>query len=261
MSFGRYHPSKQNFESDNNHCNQNGNNHVRLKYAPIKIIQNKVGNNQEKRKYPPLNLRFQPADEIPKRQDLTVTIPLSFLQQLIQQAYSNKQLRRINNPSIRIEENRNDAVEELIKQIEIQQKGIYFIDEEQKIQNMLLQNHMNYMLENVEAKEIVDNFFQENINLKPHFWNWLKQLEVKSIQDMYFLCHCDPKGQQQCSDMFKLLFQKLSLEFYSKHAYAQILRSDLTEKLKYLSQIGEIFNKIAKPQEFYYFKSRLYETT
>ncbi|CAD8103087.1 unnamed protein product [Paramecium sonneborni] len=256
MSFERYHSSKQNFESDNNHCNVNGKNHVHLKYAPIKIIHNKVvGNSEEKQKYPQLNLRFQPAEEISPRQDPTVTIPLSFLQQLIQQAYSNKQLRTINNPSIRIEENRNDAVEELIKQIEIQQKGIFLVDEEKKIQNVLLQNHMNYMLENIEAKEIVDNFFQENINLKPHFWIWLKQLEVKAIQDMYILCHFDPKGEQ-CSDMFKLLFQKLSIEFYSKHAYAQVLRSDLSEKLKYLSQIGEIFNKIAKPQEFYYFKSR-----
>ncbi|CAD8095285.1 unnamed protein product [Paramecium primaurelia] len=255
MSFEPYHSSKQNFQSDNNYCYHNGNNHVRLKYAPIKIIHNKVGDSDEKRKYPPLNLRFQPADEITTRQDPTVTIPLSFLQQLIQQAYQNKQLRTINNPSIHIEENRNDAVEELIKQIEIQQKGIYPIDEETKVQNALLQNHMNFMLENDQAKEIVDNFFQDNLNLKPHFQTWLKQLEIKAIQDMYILCHFDPKGQQ-CQDIFKLLFQKLSIEFYSKHAYAQILRSDLSEKLKCLSYIGEIFNKIAKPQEFYYFKSR-----
>lgn len=58
MSFERYHSSKSNFESDNNHYNHNGNNHVRFKYAPIKIIPNNVGDNEGKRKYPSLNLRF-----------------------------------------------------------------------------------------------------------------------------------------------------------------------------------------------------------
>lgn len=63
MSFKSYHPSKQNSESDNNNHHYNGNNHVHIKYAPIKIIDNKVGNSEERRKYPQLNLRFHPIDE------------------------------------------------------------------------------------------------------------------------------------------------------------------------------------------------------
>ncbi|CAD8120078.1 unnamed protein product [Paramecium sonneborni] len=255
MSFGRYYPSKLNTESSDNNHHLNGNHHVHIKYAPIKIIHNDIANNEERRKYPQLNLRFQTIDETITRQDPTVTIPLSFLQQLIQQAYSNKQLRTINNPSFRVEENRNDAVEELIKQIEIQQKGIYPIDEEKKIQNALIQNQMNFISQNEEAIQIIDAYFSENINLKPYFKTWLQQLEVKAIQDMLILCHSDPKGQQY-SDLFKALFQKLSIEFYQKHAYAVVLRGDQQEKLKYLSQIGEILNKITKPQEYYYFKQR-----
>ncbi|CAK63204.1 unnamed protein product (macronuclear) [Paramecium tetraurelia] len=255
MSFERYHPSKLNMESNDNNHHHNGNNHVHLKYAPVKIIHNDIANSEERRKYPQLNLRFQPADETITRQDPTVTIPLSFLQQLIQQAYSNKQLRTLNNPSFRVEENRNDAVEELIKQIEIQQKGFYPIDEEKKIQNVLIQNQMNFIFQHEEAIQIIEIYFSENTNLKPHFKTWLQQFEVKAIQDMLILCHSDPKGQQ-CQDLFKTLFQKLSIEFYQKHAYAQVLRSDQQEKLKYLSQIGEILNKITKPQEYYYFKQR-----
>ncbi|CAD8208479.1 unnamed protein product [Paramecium octaurelia] len=253
MSFERYHPSKLNMESSNNNHHHNGNSHVHVKYAPIKIIHNDIVNNEERRKYPQLNLRFQLSDESITRQDPTVTIPLSFLQQLIQQAYSNKQLRAINNPSFRVEENRNDAVEELIKQIQIQQKGFYPIDEEKKIQNALIQNQMNFIFSNEEAIQIIDTYFADNTNLKPLFNTWLSQLELKAIQEMLILCHSDPKGQQY-SDLFKALFQKLSIEFYQKHAYAYVLRSDQQEKYKYLSQIGEILNKITKPQEYYYFK-------
>lgn len=60
MSFKSYHPSKQNSESDNNNHHYNGNNHVPIKYAPVKIIDNKMG--EERRKYPQLNLRFHPID-------------------------------------------------------------------------------------------------------------------------------------------------------------------------------------------------------
>ncbi|CAK66989.1 unnamed protein product (macronuclear) [Paramecium tetraurelia] len=255
MSFERYHPSKLNMESSDNNHHHNGNGHVHVKYAPIKIIHNDIVSNEERRKYPQLNLRFQLSEESITRQDPTVTIPLSFLQQLIQQAYSNKQLRAINNPSFRVEENRNDAVEELIKQIQIQQKGFYPIDEEKKIQNALIQNQMNFIYSNEEAIQIIDNYFADNTNLKPLFNTWLSQLELKAIQEMLILCHSDPKGQQY-QDLFKALFQKLSIEFYQKHAFAYVLRSGQQEKLKYLSQIGEILNKITKPQEYYYFKQR-----
>lgn len=64
---------------------------------------------------------------------------------------------------------------------------------------------MNFLLNNEEAIQIVNTFFIENDNLKQHYWTWLRQLDVKAIQDMLMLCHFDPKGLQY-TDTFKNLF-------------------------------------------------------
>lgn len=108
---------------------------------------------------------------------------------------------------------------------------------------------MQFLQKNSHSRQAVEEYFIENPNLKPHFHKWLEQTEVRAIEDMLLMCSADPKPQQY-QDLFKQLFQKISVEYYTKHAYAQIMREhDLNdkEKLKYLSVAAEILGKIAKP--------------
>ncbi|KAM3131464.1 hypothetical protein pb186bvf_016394 [Paramecium bursaria] len=228
-----------------------------VKTVPVRIIQNQ---GSQPYKLPKLNLRFQPEEQqvieaariIP-----TVTVPLSFLQQLIYLAQQNKQLRSINNT---IEERSDACAEELIKDITQQKEVQNFqqpIEQESvQIQNKLLKLQIDFIKNSDISREFVQTYFMDNIALLPHYQRWIQQIEVNNITDMLVLCNAEQKNPQYI-DIFKTLFQRLSFDFYAKHAYVITLRSNDKNKQQVLEQIGEISGKIARPQEYFYFSKKL----
>ncbi|CAD8177965.1 unnamed protein product [Paramecium pentaurelia] len=233
-----------------------------VKVAPIKIVQNQnemnVSQNQNPT-YPQLNLQFPFQNRCTNYKQFTpaVTIPLSFLQQLIQQAQSNKILNQLIEPKIPlVKQEQSEAVNNLITQIQYQKlENIKHQDEDTQIKMFLIKSQMKFIIEDFVSKERVQLYFAENENLLPHFWKWIKSIDLKGLEEMLILCYTNPSNTKKIQDIFKQLFQTLSIEFYQNHAYAQILRSNLQDKIRYLSAIGDILNKIVKPQDYFYFNN------
>ncbi|CAD8089361.1 unnamed protein product [Paramecium sonneborni] len=225
-----------------------------VKVAPIRIVQNQheqSGSQNQTTKYPQLNLQFQ----FQKSFTPAVTIPLSFLQQLIQQAQSNKILNQIGESKM-VNQEQSQAVNNLITQIQYQKQGTQKPQDNNEdflIKSYLIKSQMKFITEDTTSIEKVKLYFTDNQNLLPHFWAWINSIEVKALEEMLMLCYINQSSTQRIQDIFKSLFKLLSIEFFQKHAYAQILRSNLQEKIKYLSEIGDILNKIVKPQDYFYF--------
>ncbi|CAD8068464.1 unnamed protein product [Paramecium sonneborni] len=225
-----------------------------VKVAPIKIVQNQheqSGSQNQTTKYPQLNLQFQ----FQKSFTPAVTIPLSFLQQLIQQAQLNKILNQIGQTKI-TKQGQSEGVNNLITQIQYQKQGTQKSQENNEdfqIKLYLIKSQMKFIIEDSTSIETVRLYFADNQNLLPHFWAWINSIEVKALEEMLILCYTNSSSAQKIQDIFKSLFKILSIEFYQKHAYALILRSNLQEKIKYLSVIGDILSKIVKPQDYFYF--------
>ncbi|CAD8103325.1 unnamed protein product [Paramecium sonneborni] len=233
-----------------------------VKVAPIKIVQNKNEQNTCQNQiptYPQLNLQFPFNNRCTNYKQYTpsVMIPLSFLQQLIQQAQSNKILNQLIEPKIHIvKQEQSEAVNNLITQIQYQKlENIKQQDEDTQIKMYLIKSQMKFIFQDFVSNERVQLYFADNQNLLPHFWEWIKSIEFKGLEEMLILCYTNPSNNKKIQDIFKQLFQILSIEFYQNHAYAQVLRSDLQDKIRYLSVIGDILNKIVKPQDYFYFNN------
>ncbi|CAD8148686.1 unnamed protein product [Paramecium octaurelia] len=225
-----------------------------VKVAPIKIVQNQheqSGSLNQTTKYPQLNLQFP----FQKCYSPAVTIPLSFLQQLIQQAQQNKILNQIGETKV-VKQEQSEAVNNLISQIQYQKQGTsrqQDSNEDTLIKLYLIKSQMKFIIEDTSSIEKVKLYFADNQNLLPHFWAWINSIEIKALEEMLMLCYSNPSNTKRIYDIFKSLFQTLSIEFFQKHAYAQILRSNLQDKIKYLSVIGDILSKIINPQDYFYF--------
>ncbi|CAK73787.1 unnamed protein product (macronuclear) [Paramecium tetraurelia] len=228
-----------------------------VKVAPVRIVQNQHdqnGSQPQTTKYPQLNLQFQ----FQKCFTPAVTIPLSFLQQLIQQAQSNKILNQIGENKT-VQQEQSEAVNNLITQIQYQKQGTsksQDSNEDSPIRLYLIKSQMKFITEDTTSIDKVKLYFADNQNLLPHFWAWINSIEFKALEEMLMLCYSNPSNTKRIQDIFKSLFQTLSIEFFQKHAYAQILRSNLQDKIKYLSVIGDILSKIMNPQDYFYFNKQ-----
>ncbi|CAK86980.1 unnamed protein product (macronuclear) [Paramecium tetraurelia] len=232
-----------------------------VKVAPIKIVQNQNemnGSQNQNPAYSQLNQIFPFHNRCANYKQFTpaVTIPLSFLQQLIQQAQSNKILNQLIEPKIPlVKQEQSEAVNNLITQIQYQKLENIKHQDDTQIKMYLIKSQMKFIIEDFVSKERVQLYFADNENLLPHFWKWIRSIELKGLEEMLILCYTNPSNTKKIQDVFKSLFQKLSIEFYQNHAYAQILRSNLQDKIRYLSAIGDILNKIVKPQDYFYFNN------